>query len=88
MVDRVVNDWLQYIQDSWYGFNRLLILSFHSINEDIVVDTTTATNQTILLPVIDGNIAACRKQDIKFVCVQLSLDFVVLMNVNAGPMTL
>jgi hypothetical protein len=41
----------------------------------------------ILLPVQDGVLVDCRKKDVKFVCVQLTLDFSPLVNVTtqAGP---
>jgi hypothetical protein len=53
-------------------------------------DTTTAQDTNILLPVQDGNVANCRWQNVKFVRVQLSIDFVSLISVpnNVGPMML
>ncbi len=38
-------------------------------------DTTSKTDPARLLPVQDGNMADCRKQGVKFVRVQLRLDF-------------
>ena len=53
-------------------------------------DTATAQDTNILLPVQNGNVANCRRQNIKFVRVQLSLDFALLINAptNVGPTTL
>jgi hypothetical protein len=89
-VDGVVNDWLRFFQDFWYDFSRLTFLSFHSVNGDVNEDTTMAQDTTILLPVQDGNVANCHRQNVKFVRVQLSIDFVSLVSVpnNVGPTTL
>jgi hypothetical protein len=80
-VEGVVNGWLRFFQDHWYDFSCLNILSFHSVKRDVNNDTMRATDTNILLPVQDGNIANCRRQNIKFVRVQLSIDFVSLINV-------
>jgi hypothetical protein len=86
-VDGVVNDRLQLFQDHWCDFSRLTILSFHSVNGDVNKGTTTAADTNILLPVQDGNIANCCRQNIKFMRVQLSIDFVSLINLphHIGP---
>ncbi len=49
-----------------------------------------AADLDVLLPVQDGIIANCRRQNIKFVRVQLSLDFAKLVNIAdpMGPTTL
>ena len=44
--------------------------------------TTDAADLSILLPVVDGVVTNCRKKDVKFVCVQLKLDYASLVNVN------
>jgi hypothetical protein len=89
-VNGVVNNWLRFFQDQWYDFSCLTILSFHSVNGDVSKDTTTATDSNILLPVQDGNVANCCRQNIKFVWVQLTINFTSLINVpnQAGPTTL
>jgi hypothetical protein len=48
-------------------------------NQQSNIPTTVAGNPTILLPVVDGPLAACRQQDVCFVCVQVSLDFAHLL---------
>jgi hypothetical protein len=42
-------------------------------------DTTIAANPQVLLPVVDGALATCRKQDVKFVWVQFTLDFATML---------
>jgi hypothetical protein len=90
MVDGVVNDWLQFFNDHWYDFCHLTILSFHTITGNVNKDTTMAADSDVLLPVQAGNITNCCWQNIKFVRVQLSLDFATLINVvdPTGPTTL
>jgi hypothetical protein len=43
-------------------------------------NTTITGNPTALLPVINGVLANCRQQDVRFVHVQVSLDFVHLLS--------
>ncbi len=54
---------------------------------DIVQDTTDAANPAILLPVQDSILSNCQKKEVKFFCVQLTLDFSPLINATpiAGP---
>ncbi len=89
-VDGVVNNWLRFFHDHWHDFSRLTILSFHSVNSDVNKGATTAQDLNILLPVQDGNVANCHQQNIKFIRVQLSINFVSLINVpnQVGPTTL
>ena len=67
MVDGVIHDWIRYFQDNWYNFNWLTILSFHDVKSDIISNTTTATNSTVLMPVQNGEVVLCPKGNIKFV---------------------
>jgi len=63
-------------------------LSFHNFKGDKVTDSTDAADPTKLLPVVDGALPTCRK-NVKFVRVQLSVNFVNLVKaVNPGPTTL
>jgi len=87
-VDGVINDWLRYFYDRWCDFTLLRILSFHNTKGDEVNDTTEAGDSSILLPVIDGNYATCRK-NVKFVRVQISVNFIDLVVIDdPGPTTL
>jgi hypothetical protein len=85
MVDGVIQqDWLRHFYDRWSDFHRLSILCFHNTKDTQATDTNTA----ILLPVVDGSIMDCGK-NVKFVRVQLSVNFVNLVTVaNPGPTTL
>ena len=56
-------------------FSHLTILSFHCSDGDRIDDTTIPADPQQLLPVVDRAIATCRKQDVKFVRVQFTLDF-------------
>ncbi len=86
-VDGTINDWFHFFYDSWFDFSKLTILSFHNIKGDIVQDTMDAADPANLLPVQDGVLADCRKKEIKFVRIQLMLDFSPLVNITpiAGP---
>ena len=87
-VEGVVNDWLRYFYDRWCDFQAVQILSFHNLKGDEVTDSTDAADPTKLLPVVDGALPTCRK-NVKFVRVQLSVNFVDLVTaVNPGPTTL
>ena len=66
-------------------FNNLSILSFHRSNGDRINTTTMAGDAAILLPIINGNLNNCRKQDVQLVWVQCTLDFVGLTTVNPYP---
>jgi hypothetical protein len=87
MVDGTINDWFRFFYDSWFNFSKLTILSFHNVKGDIVQDTTDAADPTILLPIQVGVLANCRKKEIKFIRIQLMLDFSPLVNITpiAGP---
>jgi hypothetical protein len=88
-VDGVINDWLHHFYDRWF-ICHLSILSFHGTKGkgDQVNDTTNVGNPSILLPVVDGAIGNCLK-NVKFIRVQLSVNFINLVTVdNPGPTTL
>ena len=84
-MDGVIQYWTRHFQDCWYDFQHLKVLSFHDTKGDMMTSTTSPNVPTILLPVQDGNSADCRKQGVKFVRLQLRLDFSPL--VNAGVTT-
>jgi hypothetical protein len=88
-VDGVCDDWLCFFHDSWCDFSCLAILSFHNDAGDQINNTTTAADTAILLPVINGAVANCHQPNVKFVRIQISLDFHDLVNVDPpGPTTL
>jgi hypothetical protein len=64
-------------------------LSFHNAKGDIMTTTTDATDPSVLLPVVNGVLANCRKKDVKFVCIQLTINYAPLVNVTPpGAMVL
>ena len=84
-VEGILSNWRRFFQERWMNFTNLSILSFHRSNGDRIDTTTTAGNAAILLPVINGNLNNCRQQDVQFVQVQCTLDFVGLTTVNPYP---
>ena len=87
-VEGMIKEWLRLFQDSWFDFNHLTILSFHSDTGAQVNDTTEDADPAVLLPLVNGNLDTCRKA-IKFVRVQLSLSYRSLATTNlAGPTVL
>jgi hypothetical protein len=87
-VEGMIKEWLWFFQDSWFDFSLLQILSFYNDTGGQVNNTMTVTNPAILLPLQDGPINDCHKA-IKFVRVQLNLNYAALANVNPpGPTVL
>jgi hypothetical protein len=86
-VNGTINDRFRFFYDSWFDFLKLTILSFHNIKSNIVLDTAEAGDPAVLLPVQDGILAKWCKKDVKFVYIQLTLDYFPLVNVTtqAGP---
>jgi hypothetical protein len=80
-VKGMIEEWLRFFQDSWFDFSLLQILSFHNNAGGQVNDTTMAANPAILLPLQDRPVIDCPKA-IKFVRVQLNLNYAALANVN------
>ena len=68
-------------------FAQLVIHSFHNAQGNHIDDTTTAGNHQVFLPVQDGNKAQCRKLDVRFVCVQCTLNFGSLVTAHPYPVT-
>lgn len=81
-VDGTVGDWYRHFDRNWCNFAHLSILSFHNDAGAPVVDSVTAGDASILLPVLNGPVANCRRANIKFVRVQLNLDFSTLVNLR------
>ena len=87
IVDGVLGDWTCHFCHNWFNFANLTILSFHSDAGTQVNDTTTAEDSAILLPILDGPKTACRKQ-VRFVRVQLNLDFASLVPRDVDGLTI
>jgi hypothetical protein len=86
-VDDIRDNWLRFFHDSWCDFSHLAILSFHNNAGDQINDTTTAIDMAILLPVVNGILINCRRPNVKFVRVQINLDFRSLVSVDPPGLT-
>ncbi len=86
-VEGILSDWCRFFIKRWMDFGHLAILSFHNSQGDRMEDTTTADNARVLLPVINGNLAGCCKQDVRIVRVQCTLDFTPLITVDPYPVS-
>jgi hypothetical protein len=84
-IEGILSDWHQYFQERWMNFAHLTILSFHNSRGDCIDDTTVAGNAQVLMPVQDGALPTCCKQDVHFVQIQCTLDFANLITINPYP---
>ncbi len=87
IVDGILGDWNRHFRCNWCNFQHLTILSFHSSAGTQVNDTTGMSNSAILLPVVNGLLADCRKQ-VRFVQVQLNLNFASLVPPGVQGLTI
>jgi hypothetical protein len=86
-VKGILSDWRRYFLERWMDFGHLTILSFHNSKGNRMDNTTTANDAQVLLPVINGNLGDCWKQDVRFVRVQCTLDFTPLIMVDPYPVS-
>ena len=80
-------DWERKLRRNWANFTHLTILSWHSGNGNIINNTVSAADASILLPIQDGAAATCRASGVKFVLVQLALDYADLNRIDPAPNT-
>ncbi len=80
-------DWERKLRRNWANFANLSILSWHSGNGNIINNTVTAADASILLPIQDGAAPTCRTSGVKFVRVQLALDYADLNQIVPAPNT-
>jgi hypothetical protein len=78
-IDGLVYNYMQIYKEVWFNPANLQILSFHDSTGTQINNTTIARNPAILLPVVNGPVADCRQKDVRYICVQLSLDFAELL---------
>jgi hypothetical protein len=79
-------DWRSRFDNNWGDFANLAIRSFHSSAGARINKTTTAADPNILLPVQNGAVANCHKEDVRFIRVLCLLDFASLFTIaNPGP---
>jgi hypothetical protein len=69
-------------------FNILTILSFHKSSGNCIDNTTVACSPEVLLFIINGATNTCRQQDLKFVHVQCSMDFALLVTGDPYPVSM
>ncbi len=81
-------DWERKLHRNWANFAYLTILSWHGQNGAQINNTVEAANPDILLPVQNGAANACRSSGVKFVRVQLALDYADLNWINPAPNTM
>ncbi len=87
IVDGILSDWSRHFCCNWCNFDHLTILSFHSTAGTQVNDTTKSADSAVLLPVVNGPYADCRKQ-VCFVRMQLNLDFASLVPPGVQGLTI
>jgi hypothetical protein len=87
IVNGVLGDWTRHFHHDWCNFANLTILLFHNNSGAQVNNMTTTADSGVLLPVADGPIPACCKQNIQFVRVQLNLDFASLVTLDPPGVT-
>jgi hypothetical protein len=73
-VEGIMSGWRSFFKDRWMDFGHLTILSFHQSDGNRIDDTTVAADPQVLLPVVNGALAICCKQDVKFVQVQFTTE--------------
>jgi hypothetical protein len=77
-------DWGRKLSCNWANFANLMILSWHNAKGNSITDMTSASDTSILKSVKDGKRDKCCSARIKFVRVQLELDYLDLVT-RAGP---
>jgi hypothetical protein len=80
--DGLIYDFTQVYEEGWFNPANLQVLSFHDSAWAIINNTTITSNPTVLLPVINGLVANRCQQDVRYVRVQLSLDFANLLGLR------
>ena len=86
-VESSLADWERKLCHNWANFVNLSILSWHGANGNIINKTTMAADASILLPAQDGAANACCAPGVKFVRVQLPLDYADLNWIDPVPNT-
>jgi hypothetical protein len=84
-VKGILSNWHGFFQEHWMDFGHLSILSFHNSQGARMDFTTPATNARVLMPIQNGPLAGCCKQDVQFVQVQCTLDFALLITAEPYP---
>jgi hypothetical protein len=89
IVDGLIFDWHSLFDNALYIFANVTIQSLHNSAGGIIRDTTDAANPAILLPVVDGALADCLKNDVCFVRVLCTINFSLMVTIpNQVPTVL
>jgi hypothetical protein len=83
----ILGNWNHHFCCNWFHFNNLIILLFHEDSGVQANNTTTAAGFAILFPVTNGPMPACCKQHVRFVQVQMNLDFLSLVTLDSPGVT-
>ena len=83
MAESGLADWERKLSRNWANFHYLTILSWHDAKGAAISNTTVAGDLSTLLTFQDGAIGNCRAAGIKFVRMQLELNFADLMTAAA-----
>jgi hypothetical protein len=81
-------DWERKLAKNWFNFGNMNIISWHNARGAIINGTTIPNDTSILLPVQDGTANQCHAEGLKFVRVQLNLDFANLNTICPVPSTI
>jgi hypothetical protein len=80
-------DFRSMFDEAWYNFANLAIQSFHNSAGAVINTTVSAVDPSILLPVTNGPLPACRQPDVRYVRVSCTIDFARLISIP-GPTVL
>jgi hypothetical protein len=75
-------DWKRKLTKNWLNFQNLTIISWHDTKGNPINNTTVAGNPAVLLPVQNGAQNQCCSAGVKFVRIQLDLDFADLNTIQ------
>jgi hypothetical protein len=67
IVNGLIYDWHSTFDDVWFNFQNLAIILFHDSTSAQINNMTVAGNPAILLPIQDGAVALCCREDVCFV---------------------
>ncbi len=80
-------DWERKLTKNWFNFQNLTIISWQGTKGNPINNTTVAGDPAVLLPVQDGAQHQCRSSGVKFICVQLDLNFADLNTIQGATNT-
>jgi hypothetical protein len=86
IINGLMYNWCSLIDAAWYNFCNLSIISYHNLAGDPINNTTVAGNLSLLLPMVNGAVGACRNQDDHYICASCTVDYRGLVFIpNPGP---